>query len=132
MNKECYFIAISELGYKTCTENGTWYLSPDSGHEWTDYTQCSNIQEYKELHHAIVASNSITVLLALPACIIFLYFRQLRQQQRIRLHVSLLVSAVLVSMCKLIWELTLTRDRLDTQREDKGEDSLLERNPVGN
>ncbi|XP_071154800.1 secretin receptor-like [Mytilus edulis] len=30
----------TEFATKTCTENGTWYVSPHTNDTWTDYTRC--------------------------------------------------------------------------------------------
>jgi len=34
------FFIISETAYKDCGTNGTWWVNPATGTEWTNYTTC--------------------------------------------------------------------------------------------
>ncbi|KAM7300925.1 parathyroid hormone/parathyroid hormone-related peptide receptor-like [Ixodes scapularis] len=34
------FLRPAEMATKWCTENGTWYVSPEHGQPWTNYTRC--------------------------------------------------------------------------------------------
>jgi hypothetical protein len=31
---------FSEMAFKDCNENGTWWVDPTSGAEWTNYSSC--------------------------------------------------------------------------------------------
>ncbi|XP_059159933.1 calcitonin gene-related peptide type 1 receptor-like [Physella acuta] len=116
-----------EQAYKTCLPNGTWYRLPGTVHEWTDYSQCTNFERFQDFLVASVAGNVITLTLLLPACFIFLYFKQLRQQHRIRLHVCLMVSSGLSSAFTLLWELVVFQDRIVNHNES----SIMKGNSVG-
>ncbi|KAG0436703.1 hypothetical protein HPB47_017804, partial [Ixodes persulcatus] len=35
-----YGFDTREMATKWCTENGTWYVSPEHGQPWTNYTRC--------------------------------------------------------------------------------------------
>ena len=35
------------MSEKICTINGTWYVDPDSGMEWTKYTTCLDLDVSK-------------------------------------------------------------------------------------
>ncbi|XP_076461694.1 calcitonin gene-related peptide type 1 receptor-like [Babylonia areolata] len=102
----------SERGYRMCTENGTWWTNPTSGHEWTDYTACVPMQDFHVLYVLGTVCNSLSILLLLPACIIFLAYRALRKQHRIRIHGNLFLSFLLTNTSLLVWEHVVHRDRL--------------------
>ncbi|BFZ01700.1 hypothetical protein BsWGS_04739 [Bradybaena similaris] len=102
--------------YKTCTVNATWFVNPKSNKEWTDYSDCFTKDHYYRLYHAILGCDVITVILLIPACIIFLYYRPLRQQHRIRLHLCLMASSFLTTVCSLLWEHLLLREILYTEK----------------
>ena len=40
----CVCVCLAARGYRECTDNGTWWLDPLTGHEWTDYTACVPLQ----------------------------------------------------------------------------------------
>ncbi|XP_045169747.2 calcitonin gene-related peptide type 1 receptor-like [Mercenaria mercenaria] len=97
---------------KSCTDNGTWVLHPDTGKEWTSYKGCVNIKGIGGVVYAEVAANAFSLLLLVPSVAIFLTFRQLRGQQRIQLHVCLFVSFIMTSVLNMIWELVVYSDRI--------------------
>lgn len=98
---------------KHCTNNGTRALHPETGHEWTDYSQCVNIKGFTGVVYAGVSASVISLLLLVPAVVIFLAFKPLRRQQRIQLHVSLFVSFILTSTLNVLWELLVYNDRIE-------------------
>ncbi|KAK7110000.1 hypothetical protein V1264_013941 [Littorina saxatilis] len=61
--------------YKRCTENGTWWRTEETGQEWTDYTSCVQMETFRILYYVAVTSNAISLLLLVPACVIFLCFQ---------------------------------------------------------
>ncbi|KAL8562725.1 hypothetical protein ACOMHN_022601 [Nucella lapillus] len=61
--------------HKRCQHNGSWYVSPDSNQEWTDYTGCIVLDHFWALFWVGVCCNVISLMLLLPACFIFMYFR---------------------------------------------------------
>ena len=44
------FFSFTGYATKYCTENGTWEKHSKHGREWTDYSNCVNIQ-VKVTHH---------------------------------------------------------------------------------
>nr|KAG5707631.1 hypothetical protein BaRGS_031013 [Batillaria attramentaria] len=64
------------------------------------------------LYVAGVVCNAISLLFLIPACGIFLYYRSLRKQHRIRIHLNLFLSFLLTNGSLLLWEILVYRDRL--------------------
>uniref|UniRef100_A0A2C9LKA4 G-protein coupled receptors family 2 profile 1 domain-containing protein n=1 Tax=Biomphalaria glabrata TaxID=6526 RepID=A0A2C9LKA4_BIOGL len=111
--------------YKTCTTNGTWLQKDDF--EWTDYSKCNTFEEYRKVYTASLACNTITIILVLPACFIFLYFRQLRHQHRIRLHICLMLSSFLTSASMITWDLVIASNRMTTANK---QDTFIHQNSI--
>lgn len=86
---------------KDCTENGTWYVDPVSNLTWTDYTACIPIQDPRVLVYVSLACNILSLLLLVPSCAIFLAFKQLRSQHRIKLHICFFTSLYLYRLLPL-------------------------------
>ncbi|XP_076460867.1 calcitonin gene-related peptide type 1 receptor-like isoform X2 [Babylonia areolata] len=102
----------SALAYKQCTENGTWWRNSATLQEWTDYTGCVHMEAFRTLYYVSVTCNVFSLLLLLPACLVFLSYRKLREQQRIQIHVHLFLSFVLTSVVMVLWENLVYSDRL--------------------
>ncbi|KAL8562736.1 hypothetical protein ACOMHN_022612 [Nucella lapillus] len=100
------------LAYKQCTENGTWWQTTENKQEWTDYTACVQMESFRTLYYVGVTCNVVSLLLLVPACVIFLSYHKLREQQRIKLHVHLFVSFIVTSVVLLLWENLVYSDRL--------------------
>ncbi|XP_076090371.1 calcitonin gene-related peptide type 1 receptor-like [Mytilus galloprovincialis] len=98
---------------KSCTENGTWWVDSKSNREWTDYTPCLNLKIYKSLVYVGIACSSASLVLLVPACVVFLSLRQLRSQHRIRLHTCLFLSFIMTCIVTILSDLLIYNDRLD-------------------
>ncbi|BFY98771.1 hypothetical protein BsWGS_01811 [Bradybaena similaris] len=120
--------ASGRYAYKTCTTNATWYLNPLNNKEWTDYTECNSLQHYQRVHKIALPCIIVAMFLVVPACIIFLYYRPLRQQHRIRLHICLMISLFLNSVSMLIWEVTVIKNMMETETIAE---NVAHRNSVG-
>ncbi|CAG5127572.1 unnamed protein product, partial [Candidula unifasciata] len=83
---------------------------------------------FQRVHKVSIACNIITMFLLIPACIIFLYYRPLRQQHRIRLHICLMISSFITSASMLIWDVIIFKDIMET--EDRLE-TAANKNSVG-
>ncbi|KAK3590582.1 hypothetical protein CHS0354_021855 [Potamilus streckersoni] len=116
-----------EYAYKECTENGTWYKNPLTRNEWTNYTGCVIKEDYGTVLYVSFACNIFTILLLIPACIIFLRIRQLFVQKRIRLHLSLFLSLLMSGVVDILWDFIVYKDRLDNEKEL----TIMHENSVG-
>ncbi|XP_071158238.1 calcitonin gene-related peptide type 1 receptor-like isoform X1 [Mytilus edulis] len=112
--------------FKDCTENGSWYVDPLTNKTWTDYTSCVPIEHPMILVYMSLACNIISLLLLVPSCAIFLAFKQLRSQHRIKLHICFFTSFILVSVVALMWDFLVHSNRLTTSA-----DSTLQKNTSG-
>ncbi|XP_050418451.1 calcitonin receptor [Patella vulgata] len=112
---------------KTCTSNGTWYANPLTRTEWTNYTGCVKIDNFKILFQVGLICNIISIIFLVPACVIFLYYRQLRMQQRIKLHICLFSSFALTCAIMILWDVLVFNDRL----EKPARYSIMYRDPHG-
>ncbi|XP_069111912.1 calcitonin gene-related peptide type 1 receptor-like isoform X2 [Argopecten irradians] len=116
--------------YKVCTENGTWFTRTDirtgRTYEWTNYSTCVDIEKNQQLVYISLVCNLISIILLVPSCIVFLAFRQLRVQQRIRLHVCLFLSFIMTAVLTILWDFLVDYDRVKNN-----EDSVMLRNTGG-
>ncbi|ELU10120.1 hypothetical protein CAPTEDRAFT_219484 [Capitella teleta] len=114
--------------HKECTENATWWKDPISGKEWTDYTTCLDLKNFKLQTILSLACNVASLLALIPSIIIFLAYRGLRSQHRVRLHIHLFLSFVLYSIINLLWDTLVVLDRLESTSSS---DSAMAQNTVG-
>ncbi|GAB1597487.1 calcitonin gene-related peptide type 1 receptor isoform X2 [Argonauta hians] len=121
------FITLNSNAYKDCTANGTWWKNPATNMEWTNYSTCIQLKKHRVIVFVSVSTNLISVILLIPACFIFLYFRLLRMQHRIRLHVCLIVSFIFTAIFQILWTLLVHHD----QFQNAPENTLLHKNPIG-
>ncbi|WAQ94301.1 CALRL-like protein [Mya arenaria] len=110
--------SIYAYAYKDCTENGTWWVNPVTGSEWTNYTTCVPKQDFHTVVYVGLACNILSLLLLIPACSIFLGIRQLRLQKRIKLHICLFISFIFASLVTVTWDVAVYLDRLQNEREN--------------
>ncbi|XP_033762872.1 calcitonin gene-related peptide type 1 receptor-like isoform X1 [Pecten maximus] len=119
--------------YKDCTENGTWFSLTNamSGQtfEWTNYSTCLDIEDQQQLVYVGLTCSLISIILLVPSCIVFLAFRQLRVQQRIRLHVCLFLSFTVSAVLTILWDFLVVYDRVE--KAQNREESLMVQNTAG-
>lgn len=112
--------------YKDCTDNGSWYVDPETNKTWTDYTDCVPLEHPLILVYISLVCNVISLLLLVPSCAIFLAFKQLRSQHRIKLHICFFTSFILVSVIAIMWDFLVHHNRLSSKTG-----SILDRNTDG-
>ncbi|XP_073954474.1 calcitonin gene-related peptide type 1 receptor-like [Choristoneura fumiferana] len=98
--------------YKSCTENGTWYMRPEAKKPWTNYTTCVDMEDLdfrSIINNVYVAGYSISVAALLLSLIIFVYFRSL-QCTRIRIHMHLFTSFALNNILWIVWYKTVVNE----------------------
>ncbi|XP_064613927.1 calcitonin gene-related peptide type 1 receptor-like isoform X2 [Liolophura sinensis] len=119
----------TESASKDCTINGTWWKHPIQGHGWTNYTACvaGRLDTFRTVLFIGIAFHILSVLLLLPAIGIFLSFRQLYSQQRIKIHLNLFASFVLTGLVLLVWDIVVHLDRLEKSTEQ----TLMHKNTAG-
>ncbi|PVD30641.1 hypothetical protein C0Q70_09914 [Pomacea canaliculata] len=78
-------ILSTARAYKRCTENGTWWQVENTLQEWTDYTACVRIEDFRTVHYVAVTCNvGCKVLYVLTRCtwvpvIVYVIIRAVRK-----------------------------------------------------
>lgn len=113
---------------KNCTERGVWWSDVTLG-EHTDYSQClsgrslqDKIDFFKKVTVVRISVNSVGLVLLCSSIGILLFYRQLRIQQRIKLHVHLFLSLLVRGVLELCWDVAVRYRRLE--QGSQGTDEL--------
>ncbi|CAG5116829.1 unnamed protein product, partial [Candidula unifasciata] len=101
---------------KRCTEEGIWFAMGNSSKpqrsEWTDYTRCLDKNSLFVSIYLGLACNIASIALLLPATGIFITYRSLRKQHRIRLHINLFVALMFSNILTVMWEMLVAHEKL--------------------
>ncbi|KAL7890669.1 hypothetical protein AOLI_G00001450 [Acnodon oligacanthus] len=114
----------SAVATKICTEDGHWFVHPESNRTWTNYTSCStqlNTEHGKtalNLYYLILIGHGLSLIFLSASLAIFFHFKSL-SCQRITLHKNLFSSFILYSIVTIIWFTAVVNN-----------DKLIETNPV--
>ncbi|GFQ67432.1 calcitonin gene-related peptide type 1 receptor [Trichonephila clavata] len=108
---------------KTCWDNGTWFIN-FKGNEYSDYSTCGQGEDIKLLLKTHVITFGISIVLLIPALVIFFYYRQLRVH-RIFMHKNLFIALLLTAVCVTVFESYFIIDSLNNPN------SVLESNQAG-
>ncbi|XP_064647709.1 calcitonin gene-related peptide type 1 receptor-like isoform X2 [Lineus longissimus] len=106
------FVTPGVKGQKICTENATWWRHEDNDKEFTDYGNCLDLDMQLKAVIISIACYLISVVALIPAIVIFIYYKTLLLQHRIRLHLNLFLSFLLNSICLVIWNFVIVYDKL--------------------
>lgn len=120
------FSVPTSSAMKTCQKNGQWLKI--KGLEWTDYTPCLNYQELQISIYISIGCQIASLLCLVPSVFIFIRFRSLIYQHRIRLHVNFFISFILSGICVILWNIVVTLDRITNNNVS---DTLLFTNTGG-
>ncbi|XP_056642213.1 calcitonin gene-related peptide type 1 receptor-like [Diorhabda sublineata] len=110
VNRSCPEVAgldRSQLMFKECLSNGSWYIKSVNGTSipYVDYTRCINLDELEFLtfmNKLSVIGYSVSLAALLISLTIFLTFRTLKCT-RIRIHTQLFISFILNNVLWIIW-----------------------------
>nr|XP_043869577.1 calcitonin gene-related peptide type 1 receptor [Solea senegalensis]XP_043869587.1 calcitonin gene-related peptide type 1 receptor [Solea senegalensis] len=96
----------SEMVSKICTDNGHWFLHPESNRTWTNYTRCNeHTNEVRvtamNLFYLALIGHGLSLTSLFISLAIFFHFKSL-SCQRITLHKNLFFSFVLNSVITII------------------------------
>ncbi|XP_029492420.1 calcitonin gene-related peptide type 1 receptor isoform X2 [Oncorhynchus nerka] len=110
----------SELVTKICSDNGHWFLHPESNRTWTNYTRCNeHTNEGRmtamNLFYLALIGHGLSLTSLLISLGIFFYFKSL-SCQRITLHKNLFFSFVLNSVITIIWLTAVANNQELVQR----------------
>ncbi|ELU03692.1 hypothetical protein CAPTEDRAFT_34226, partial [Capitella teleta] len=101
---------VNEFSSKICTEEGEWFVSPETNQSWTNYTQCIRLRSFVCNHmfqlqdhvpNLLILANvgyALSIAMLVVAVILMLYFKKLhcpRNTVHINLFVTFILRAVL-------------------------------------
>ncbi|KAK0070565.1 calcitonin gene-related peptide type 1 receptor, partial [Biomphalaria pfeifferi] len=108
----------SRYAEKQCMDDGTWFVrgnnTKEQNFEWTDYTKCLHKESLLVTVYLGLACNVASIALLIPAIGIFLLYRSLRRQHRIRLHINFFAALFMSDLVDILWDVLVTHDRLMT------------------
>uniref|UniRef100_A0A182PRA0 Calcitonin receptor n=1 Tax=Anopheles epiroticus TaxID=199890 RepID=A0A182PRA0_9DIPT len=93
------------LAYRTCHENGSWFVHPLSGREWSNYTNCidtEDMQLRRLVNDIYIGGYTVSFLTLIISLFIFHSFRTLKCT-RIRIHIHLFTSLALSCLFWIVW-----------------------------
>uniref|UniRef100_A0A4W4EC55 Calcitonin gene-related peptide type 1 receptor n=1 Tax=Electrophorus electricus TaxID=8005 RepID=A0A4W4EC55_ELEEL len=96
----------SEIATKICTQNGQWFLHPESNRTWTNYTRCNeHTDEVRmtaiNLLYLALIGHGLSLISLFISLGIFFHFKSL-SCQRITLHKNLFLSFILNSIITIV------------------------------
>ncbi|XP_017491895.1 PREDICTED: calcitonin gene-related peptide type 1 receptor-like, partial [Rhagoletis zephyria] len=97
--------------HKTCTADGTWKVHSQTLVSWTNYSSCVDMHDFKFRKLVInfhIAGYSISLLALLISLSIFISFKSLSSQTRIRIHKNFFVSFIINNFMWIIWYFAIT------------------------
>ncbi|XP_022307268.2 calcitonin gene-related peptide type 1 receptor-like isoform X2 [Crassostrea virginica] len=115
------YFTPSRQAVRTCQANGQWI-------QRTDYNPCLKKDELETTIFIGLGCSIASLVALLPAVLVFLRFKSLRKQHRIRLHINLFLSFVLKELMGILWDMLVTYDKV--QSTNVFETTLLQ-NGVG-
>ncbi|XP_050100891.1 calcitonin gene-related peptide type 1 receptor isoform X2 [Anopheles aquasalis] len=93
------------LAYRTCNEDGSWFMHPQSGREWSNYTNCidaEDMQLRRLVNDIYIGGYTVSFLTLIISLCIFHSFRTLKCT-RIRIHINLFTSLALSCLFWIVW-----------------------------
>ncbi|XP_058061171.1 calcitonin gene-related peptide type 1 receptor [Anopheles bellator] len=93
------------LAHRTCNENGSWFVHPQSGREWSNYTNCidtDDMQLRRLVNEIYISGYMVSFLTLIISLCIFHSFRTLKCT-RIRIHINLFTSLALSCLFWIVW-----------------------------
>ncbi|GBM22176.1 Calcitonin gene-related peptide type 1 receptor [Araneus ventricosus] len=108
---------------KECWDNATWFIN-FKGNEYSDYSTCGQGEDIKLLMKTHLITFGISIVLLIPALIIFFVYRQLKVH-RIFMHKNLFIALLLTGVFVTIFESYFILDSFNNYN------SVLEENGPG-
>ncbi|KAK3754952.1 hypothetical protein RRG08_004072 [Elysia crispata] len=108
----------SRYAIKHCNADGRWFMLENQTreNEWTDYTKCLDKDSLLVSIYLGLACNIASIVLLVPAIAIFIVYRSLRRQHRIRLHINFFGALLFADVINILWEMLVSHDQLQSSR----------------
>ncbi|XP_026464585.1 calcitonin gene-related peptide type 1 receptor-like [Ctenocephalides felis] len=100
--------------YKDCLENGTWFTHPDTGLEWSNYSNCVDMEDlrFRNIVNNIYFTGYCISLVTLAISLSIFLSHRLLHCTRIWIHVHLFLSILLSNLLWILWYLLVVPDPL--------------------
>ncbi|XP_021707945.1 calcitonin gene-related peptide type 1 receptor [Aedes aegypti] len=108
----------SRLAYRICHANGSWFTHPESGREWSNYTNCIDVDDMKFrrlVNDLYIGGYTISLVTLIVSLCVFFSFRTLKCT-RIRIHINLFTSLALSCAFWILWYKFVVEDPDVTNR----------------
>ncbi|XP_065332224.1 calcitonin gene-related peptide type 1 receptor isoform X1 [Cloeon dipterum] len=95
----------SRIAHRVCNSNGSWFIHPDSGKPWSNYTTCINLEDLewrRQVTKIYETGYAVSLAAIIASLFIFIYFKSLRCT-RIMLHINLFVSFATNNALWILW-----------------------------
>ncbi|XP_048237180.1 parathyroid hormone/parathyroid hormone-related peptide receptor-like [Haliotis rufescens] len=110
----------NENATRRCTDNGTWFVSPERNHTWTNFTACPkstidlkfHVENAARLRLMYSAGYSISVAFLVVAVIIMLCCRRMHSKSN-TLHINLFIAFILRASVSFLKDLLFKGVGLD-------------------
>nr|XP_022310772.1 calcitonin gene-related peptide type 1 receptor-like [Crassostrea virginica] len=102
------FFTQSREAFRKCGKDGQWVHK-------TDYSPCLKKKELETTIFIGLGCGVTSVVFLVPSIIIFLKYKQLRKQHRIRLHVNLFMSLIFKELLESLWAMLVTYDKVTSK-----------------
>ncbi|XP_055545206.1 calcitonin gene-related peptide type 1 receptor-like [Wyeomyia smithii] len=95
----------NRLAYRVCHSNGSWFVHPESGREWSNYTNCidaDDMQFRRLVNDLYIGGYTVSLVTLVVSLCVFFSFRTLKCT-RIRIHINLFISLALSCIFWIVW-----------------------------
>ncbi|XP_058825708.1 calcitonin gene-related peptide type 1 receptor isoform X2 [Topomyia yanbarensis] len=96
---------VNRLAYRVCHSNGSWFVHPESGREWSNYTNCVDVvdMQFRRLVNDLyIGGYTVSLVTLIVSLCVFFSFRTLKCT-RIRIHINLFISLALSCIFWIVW-----------------------------
>ena len=96
---------ITKSSSKYCTEEGTWWVHPQSNRTWSNYTGCIDLKDlsFRTSVNLLNDIGLIVSLIFLLTSILIFVFAESLHCGRISVHKNMFISLTLSNLCWILW-----------------------------
>lgn len=90
---------------RTCLEDGSWFMHPESNKTWSNYTTCVDVEDLimrTQVNFIYKTGYTVSLAALVISLFIFFYFRSLTCT-RIQIHKNLFLSLAINNLLWLVW-----------------------------
>ncbi|CAM1305626.1 CALCRL (predicted) [Pycnogonum litorale] len=101
-----------QIAHKVCTDNGTWFLHPQTKKPWSNYTTCVDQEDLlfrQKVNHLYISGYTISIFTLVVSTFIFFYFRSLNCT-RVTIHKNFFISFIINNTLWIVWYTVVVSD----------------------